>query len=54
MPGPDGYQEEFYLDEKPLKKEDIRDPDFLSFKVRIVEMFPSRFYLDSRGMIREK
>ena len=53
MPGESDYREEFYIDEKPVNKEEIKDGEFLSFKEKMVEMFKDKFYIDEKGFIRE-
>lgn len=53
MPGTSTYREEFRIDEKPVDKKEINDPEFLSFKQRMVDMFKDKFYIDKKGFIRE-
>jgi arylsulfatase A-like enzyme len=53
MPGVSTYREEFRIDEKPLDKKEINDPEFLSFKQRMVNMLKDKFYIDEKGFIRE-
>lgn len=53
MPGNPTYREEFLIDEKPVDKKEINDPEFLSFKQRMVDMFKDKFYIDEKGFIRE-
>jgi len=53
MPGNSSYREEFLIHEKPIDKEEINDPQFLSFKQRMVDMFKEKFYIDENGFIRE-
>lgn len=53
MPGEHTYRDEYYIDEKLVKPEDITDPVFLSFKQKMVEMFKDKFYIDEKGFIRE-
>ncbi len=53
MPGEGKFREEFYIDEKPIDKEDIKDAEFLSFKEKMVALFADRFFIDDRGFIRE-
>ncbi len=53
-PGENGIQEEFYSGENRVPREAIHDAEFLDYKLKIVEMFKDRFYLDSQGRIQEK
>ena len=53
MPGNSTYREEFRIDEKSVNKKEINDPQFLSFKQRMVDMFKDKFYIDEKGFIRE-
>jgi hypothetical protein len=54
LPGDNEYLEEYFLDEIPVKKTDIKDMDFLNFKLKMIKLFPKLFYLDNNGFIREK
>jgi hypothetical protein len=54
MPGKSSFAEEFYLDDKFVRKEEIIDPDFLKFKEKMIDLFKNRLYLDNMGIIREK
>lgn len=53
MPGDSTYREEFLIDEKPVDKKEINEPEFLSFKQQMVDMFKDKFYIDEKGFIRE-
>ncbi len=53
MPGLTEYKEAFYINEKQVLRQDITDPDFLSFKQKMVDMFKGKFFIDQNGFIRE-
>lgn len=53
MPGQDSYKEEYFINEKKVDPKDIDDPEFLTFKQKMVEMFKDKFYIDEKGFIRE-
>ncbi|MCP5048525.1 MAG: sulfatase-like hydrolase/transferase [bacterium] len=53
MADENNFQENFYIDEKPVPREQITDPGFLDFKQKMVEMFKGKFYIDPKGFIRE-
>lgn len=53
MPGNSSYQEKFLIHGKPIDKEEIKDPQFLSFKQLMMDMFKDKFYIDEKGFIRE-
>ena len=53
MPGESEYREEFYIDEKPVNKDEITDKEFLMFKEKMAAMFKGKFYIDEKGFIRE-
>ena len=53
MPGDHKFREEFYIDEKEVKKETIDDPAFLDFKRKLVDMFSPQLFIDDQGFIRE-
>lgn len=54
MPGVNEYREQFFIDEKPIDRDDIDDPEFLAFKEKMVAMFRDTFYIDEKGFIRER
>jgi arylsulfatase A-like enzyme len=54
MPGDHGFQEEWYLNEEPVAREKISDPELLNLKSRLLEMFDNKFTIMSDGQIREK
>lgn len=54
MPGEKSFIEEYYIDGKRVQPATIKDPAFLDFKKKMVEMFKDRFYLDGDGFIRER
>lgn len=53
MPGLDGYKEEYYINDIQVDPNQVHDPEFLSFKQKMVAMFKDHFYLDDKGFIRE-
>ena len=53
MPGKKDFIEEWYIDDKRVDVSTIKDPGFLEFKQKMVEMFQDKFYLDENGFIRE-
>ena len=54
MPGDRGFQEEWYLDEKPLAREAIRDAELLSLKFKLLDLFKNRFIIMRSGRIKER
>lgn len=54
MPGENSYIEEYYIDDKRVQPAVIKDPNFLDFKKKIVDMFKDSFYLEENGFIRER
>jgi hypothetical protein len=54
MPGDRGFQEEWYLDEKPVPRRTIRDPELLNLKYRLLELVPGRFVIMRNGRIKER
>ena len=54
MPGEDSYREEYYINDKPIAKNNLNGDILLSFKQRMVDLFKGKFYIDARGFIREK
>jgi hypothetical protein len=54
MPGDRGFQEEWYLDEKPVPREAIRDPELLNLKTKLLELFRNRFIIMRNGRIKER
>ena len=54
MPGDRGFQEEWYVDEKPVAREDIRDPGLLTLKFKLLELFRDKFIILRNGRIKER
>jgi hypothetical protein len=54
MPGDRGFQEEWYLDEKPVAREAISDPELLNLKYKLLDMFENKFSIMNDGEIKEK
>ncbi len=54
MPGDRGFQEEWYLDERPVAREDLRDPGLLNLKAKLQELLPGRFVFLRDGRIKER
>jgi len=54
MPGDRGFQEEWYVDEKAVARENISDPELLNLKTKLLELFKDKFIISSDGAIREK
>jgi arylsulfatase A-like enzyme len=54
MPGDQGFQEEWYLDEKLVPREAIRDPELLNLKNLLLELLPGRFVILRNGRIKER
>lgn len=54
MPGDRGFQEEWYLDEKPVAREAIRDSELLNLKYKLLDMFENKFIIMNDGEIKEK
>lgn len=54
MPGDRGFQEEWYLDEKPVAREAIRDGELLNLKYKLLELFKNRFIIMRNGRIKER
>lgn len=53
MPGDGKYKEEYYINEKLVNKNNIKDENFLNYKQKMVDMFKYKLYIDSNGFIRE-
>jgi len=53
MPGNGKFKEEYYINEKLVNKDDIKDKDFLNYKQKMVDMFKYKFHIDSNGFIKE-
>lgn len=53
MPGNGKFKEEYYINEKLINKDDIKDKDFLNYKQKMVDMFRYKLYIDSNGFVRE-
>jgi len=54
MPGDRGFQEEWYVDEKPVAKREIRDPELLHLKYKLLELFHDKFVILRNGRIKER
>jgi hypothetical protein len=54
MPGDRGFQEEWYVDEKPVARGDIRDPELFKLKYKLLELLPGRFIILRSGRIKER
>lgn len=54
MPGDRGFQEEWYLDEKPVAREAIRDAELLNLKYKLLELFKNKFIIMRNGRIKER
>ena len=54
MPGDREFQEEWYLNEKPVARESIRDPELLNLKYRLLELFKNKFIILRNGRIKER
>jgi len=54
MPYEGGFREEWYLDEKPVAREAIRDPELLNLKLKLLELFKDRFIIMRSGRIKER
>jgi hypothetical protein len=54
MPGDQGFQEEWYLDEKRVSREAIRDLELLNLKNKLLELLPGRFVILRNGRIKER
>ncbi|MCU0235949.1 MAG: sulfatase [Acidobacteria bacterium] len=54
MPGDRGFQEEWYLDERPVAREDVRDPELLGLKRKLLELFGDKFIILRNGRIKER
>lgn len=54
MPGDRGFKEEWYLDEKPVAREAIKDPELLNLKYKLLELFHNRFIIMRNGRIKER
>ena len=54
MPGDRGFQEEWYVDEKPVAKKEIRDPELLHLKYKLLELFHDKFIILRNGRIKER
>jgi hypothetical protein len=54
MPGDRGFQEEWYVNEAPVPREKISDPELLNLKTKLLELFENKFIIRSDGAIREK
>jgi hypothetical protein len=54
MPGDRGFQEEWYLDEKPVAREAINDPELLNLKYKLLELFKNKFIIMRSGRIKER
>lgn len=53
MPGDGKYKEEYYINEKLINKNNIKNEDFLNYKQKMVDMFKYKLYIDSNGFIKE-
>jgi hypothetical protein len=54
MPGDRGFREEWYLNEEPVAREKISDPELLNLKYKLLELFENKFTIMGNGEIREK
>lgn len=54
MPGDRGFQEEWYLDEKPLAREAVRDAELLGLKCKLLQLFKDKFIIMRSGRIKER
>ena len=54
MPGDRGFQEEWYVNDVPVPREKISDPELLNLKTKLQELFENKFIIASDGAIREK
>jgi hypothetical protein len=54
MPGDRGFQEEWYVDEKAIARADIRDPELLGLKYKLLELFRDKFIIMRNGRIKER
>ena len=54
MPGDRGFQEEWFLDERPVVGEELRDPGLLSLKNEFQRLLPGRFVYLRDGRIKER
>jgi hypothetical protein len=54
MPGDNGFQEEWFLDEKPVARETISDPELLNLKYKLLDLFADKFIIMGDGEIKEK
>ena len=54
MPADHGFQEEWYLDEKPVPREAIKDPVLLNLKNKLLDLVPGKFVFLRDGRIKER
>jgi len=54
MPGDQGFREEWYLDETPVSRESIRDPELLKLKYKLLDLLPGKFLILRNGRIKER
>jgi hypothetical protein len=54
IPGDRGFQEEWYLDEKPVLQGGIRDSELLNLKYKLLELLPGKFIILRDGRIKER
>jgi hypothetical protein len=54
MPGDRGFKEEWYLDEKLVPREAIKDQELLNLKYRLLELFRDKFIIMRNGRIKER
>jgi hypothetical protein len=54
MPGDRGFQEEWYLDEKPVARGAIQDGELLNLKYKLLELFKNKFIIMRSGRIKER
>ncbi len=54
MPGDRGFKEEWYLAEKPVPREAIKDPELLNLKYKLLELFHDKFIIMRNGRIKER
>jgi len=53
MPGKNTYKEEYYVNDKLINPEEDQYKELLEYKRRMVNLFPTVFFIDENGFIRE-
>ncbi|MBU4267898.1 MAG: sulfatase [Acidobacteria bacterium] len=54
MPDEQGFQEEWFMDEKPVAREAIQDDELLNLKYKLLELFKDKFIILRSGRIKER